>query len=375
MVGDLTGLPTANASLLDEATAAAEAMTLVRRANRKNTSTRFVVDAGLPAADDRRGANPRRGDGHRRSTCATSTPACRTTTVAASWCSTRAPSGRVRDPRPVIDAAHAAGALAVVAADLLALTAARVARRAGRRRRRRARASGSGSRCSTAARTPASWRCAAGLERHLPGPAGRRLRRRRGPPGVPARPADPRAAHPPRQGDVQHLHRAGAAGRRGLDVRRLPRSRRAAPDRRAHPPLRDRAGRGAARRRASTSCTTRSSTPSRVRVPGSGRRGTARRQRPAACTCCADGADRVGIAAVRGDHARAPRRTCSRRSGVDRRRLDAPRRATADAIPAELVRRDGVPHPSGLQHAPLRDRAAALPQAALRPRLRPRPRA
>ena len=45
MVSDLTGLPTANASLLDEATAAAEAMTLVRRANRKNTSTRFVVDS------------------------------------------------------------------------------------------------------------------------------------------------------------------------------------------------------------------------------------------------------------------------------------------------------------------------------------------
>ena len=60
-------------------------------------------------------------------------------------------------------------------------------------------------------------------------PAGRRERRRRRRAGVPAGAADPRAAHPPREGDQQHLHGAGAARRDGLDVRRLPRARRAAP--------------------------------------------------------------------------------------------------------------------------------------------------
>ncbi|MBW9208986.1 aminomethyl-transferring glycine dehydrogenase [Mumia sp. zg.B21] len=46
MVADLAGLPTANASLLDEGTAAAEAMTLTRRAVRANATKPFVVDTG-----------------------------------------------------------------------------------------------------------------------------------------------------------------------------------------------------------------------------------------------------------------------------------------------------------------------------------------
>ena len=47
VVEELTGLPVAGASLLDEATAAAEAMTLARRANRTVSSPRFVVDVDV----------------------------------------------------------------------------------------------------------------------------------------------------------------------------------------------------------------------------------------------------------------------------------------------------------------------------------------
>jgi glycine cleavage system pyridoxal-binding protein P len=46
-VADLAGLATANASLLDEATAAAEAMMLLRRADKKAVAKPFVVDAGV----------------------------------------------------------------------------------------------------------------------------------------------------------------------------------------------------------------------------------------------------------------------------------------------------------------------------------------
>src|SRR5680860_874606 len=120
MIGDLTGLPTANASLLDEGTAAAEAMTLVRRANR-GSNGRFVVDAdALPQAvavvatraaamgievqvADLTGGLPE-GD------------------LCGVLVQYPGASGRILDPGPLIDAAHERGALAVVAADILALT-------------------------------------------------------------------------------------------------------------------------------------------------------------------------------------------------------------------------------------------------------------
>jgi glycine dehydrogenase len=120
MVTDLTGLTTANASLLDEATAAAEAMALARRATRTGSGV-YVVDADtLPqtiavlttraeplgievrVVDLDREPLPERFFGlHLQYPGA---------------------SGAVRDHAGLVEAAHAAGALVTVAADLLALT-------------------------------------------------------------------------------------------------------------------------------------------------------------------------------------------------------------------------------------------------------------
>ncbi len=123
MVADLTGVPVSNSSMLDEATAAAEGMTLVRRAGR-NKSPRFVVDAdampqtrsvietraeplGIEIVEADLSAGPQglpEGD------------------FFGALLAYPGASGALRDHEAIIAQVHERGAMAVVSADLLALT-------------------------------------------------------------------------------------------------------------------------------------------------------------------------------------------------------------------------------------------------------------
>ncbi|HVV25066.1 MAG TPA: aminomethyl-transferring glycine dehydrogenase [Pseudonocardiaceae bacterium] len=120
MVGDLTGLPVANASMLDEGTAAAEAMTLLRRAG-KSRSDRFVVDADtLPQtiAVIRTRAEPLDID----VIVADLTTGLPDGEFFGLLLSYPGASGAVRDQESLVAQAHERGALVVAAADPLALT-------------------------------------------------------------------------------------------------------------------------------------------------------------------------------------------------------------------------------------------------------------
>nr|WP_272950292.1 aminomethyl-transferring glycine dehydrogenase [Nocardioides cynanchi] len=120
VIGDLTGLPTANASLLDEGTAAAEAMTLVRRAQR-GASGPFLVDAdALPQSIEV--ISTRAHAMGIEVVVADLTDGLPEGELSGVLVQYPGASGRIVDPRPLIEQAHDRGALAVVAADLLALT-------------------------------------------------------------------------------------------------------------------------------------------------------------------------------------------------------------------------------------------------------------
>ncbi|HEY1626981.1 MAG TPA: glycine dehydrogenase (aminomethyl-transferring), partial [Streptosporangiaceae bacterium] len=121
MVADLTALPWAGASLLDEATAAAEAMTISRRAVKKGEV--FLVDADtLPQTQAvlRTRAEPL----GITLTITELTPELIAGTPGLFGVLVQYPaaSGVIRDPGPLAEAAHAVGALVTVAADPLALT-------------------------------------------------------------------------------------------------------------------------------------------------------------------------------------------------------------------------------------------------------------
>lgn len=120
MICDLTGLDVANASLLDEATAAAEAMALAERSSQVKAKAFFVDHEVHPQtlAVLRTRAEPLGwklivGDPIHDLKAAD---------VFGGILQYPASSGIVRDLRPAIGLLHAKGAIAAVAADLLALT-------------------------------------------------------------------------------------------------------------------------------------------------------------------------------------------------------------------------------------------------------------
>ena len=199
----------------------------------------------------------------------------------------------------------------------------------------------------------------------------RRLRGRARQPRAAHGAADARAAHPPREGDQQHLHGAGAAGGDGGHVRRLSRAARAQGHRRAR--RRPDGGAGAraraprrcacATRPSSTPCASTAAAPTTRRwmQAAAARRINLRRLSSESLTIALDETTTVADDVERLWEVFEP-------DGKVRGAISvAALRARAVPV-APLGGRGGaderLPHAPGLQHAPLRDRDAALHAAA-----------
>ena len=120
MVIDLTGLPIANASLLDEGTAAAEAMAMLHAVSGDKRSNFLVASECHPqtiAVVATRAQS--RGWTVKVVAAAAMVPDASTFGLLLSYPTTE---GSVEDYRGLVERAHAAGALVAVASDLLALT-------------------------------------------------------------------------------------------------------------------------------------------------------------------------------------------------------------------------------------------------------------
>ena len=119
MVMDLTGMALANASLLDEATAAAEAMALCKRANKKASSdTFFVADDVFPQTLD---VVRTRAAWFGFELVVAPAEDIAEHDVFAALLQYPGDSGRIRDMAPLIDAARDRGVMTCVVADIMGL--------------------------------------------------------------------------------------------------------------------------------------------------------------------------------------------------------------------------------------------------------------
>ncbi len=119
MVTDLTGMDIANASMLDEGTAAAEAMTLIQRVGKSKSSVFYVAEDVLPQT--------REVIETRARPLGIEVRTCDGKTELENDCfgvllQYPGANGDIRDYREYAGAMHAKGAMVIVAADLLALT-------------------------------------------------------------------------------------------------------------------------------------------------------------------------------------------------------------------------------------------------------------